>query len=138
VSYAVDEVGGETITSLLPSSLLKMETPLVSLVVLSAPNAVNPMLTPHSDINRLCGVNVYLETSEETTEFYQWDGGTCSLTPIEQFIASTDSCWLMDTKTPHAVILKPGKHRKILTMSFKKTDFRAVATCLREAGYAIN
>lgn len=114
----------------LPEQLLKVEIPSVFLLELPAVDVDDAVLPAHVDLNRVCGINVYLETNGETTTFYTWNPENRTSVYLEEFCAETGDCWLMDTTVPHAVNRVRNKRRRILTYSFVKTPYKKVLELL--------
>ena len=110
------------------------EIQAVMFLRIPAPDADDGMLPPHVDYGRMCAVNVYLKCSGETTQFYTWDTNTRNVVPSSHFVAEPMSCWLLDTSIPHAVRMKKGCERFLLTFSFSETSFNAVKAACAEAG----
>jgi hypothetical protein len=117
----------------LPPTLLERERPHVFLLELPATDAANPVLPAHVDLNKTCGINVYLDTHGEVTKFYHWDKESRTSEYVEEFCAATNDVWLMDTSVPHSVDLVPGKYRRMLTFSFTKTKYSEVLECFQTA-----
>lgn len=111
---------------MLPHAVLALETPHVFLLEIPATEGDDPVLTPHIDINKTCGINVYLEAHGETTMFYKWDKKTKTSEFKEEFCAEAGECWLMDTTVPHAVRMVPNTRRRMLTFSFTKAKYEQV------------
>jgi hypothetical protein len=113
----------------LPSKLLSLEYPYVLLLELPAIDTPNPVLPAHRDYGKKTSINIYLETSGETTTFYHWNRETQKSDFEEEFCAATNEIWLMDTDTPHSVTLKPNKARRLLSMCFAKLKYAEVLEC---------
>jgi len=96
---------------------------------LPALDAQDPVLPAHIDINKTCGINVYLETHGEVTKFYQWSSDSRQSEYVEEFCADTGDVWLMDTSVPHSVDMVPNKSRRMLTFSFTKAKYAEVLSC---------
>jgi hypothetical protein len=116
----------ERLLSQLPQSVLEIEVPQVFVLEMDAPKTLKPVLAPHVDFSRSCGINIYLEASGEVTHYYRWDGVDSTLKEEESFVAGVGDCWLIDTSVPHSVSLVPGKKRKILTFSFVKATYTQI------------
>lgn len=119
----------------LPSSILRIEVPELSILEMSVPlGSISPMFGAHVDLARKASLNYYMEVNGETTHFYNWDDG--HVTEVESFDAEDGDCYLLDVSVPHGVSLVPGTRRRVLTMSFVRTDFdtlrRACASHIRE------
>lgn len=108
----------------LPASLVAIESPEVWVFNGKPLTDNSPMLAPHRDLVRLCGVNVYFETHGERTIFYQYQDG--DLTEEESFTATDGECYVLDVDQPHAVELVPGCTRKLMSISFIKTPYAEV------------
>lgn len=115
---------------MLPHVLLALETPQVFLLELPATDVADPVLPAHVDINKTCGINVYLEAHGETTKFYKWNKKNKTSEFEEEFCAEEGDCWLMDTTVPHSVTMLPNTRRRILTFSFTKTKYEEVLGAL--------
>lgn len=118
--------------SLLPTSLLALETPQVMQLSMDAVDAPNPSLTAHVDYNRRCALNAYIQTNGETNHFYRWDRQAKELIPVGEFVASDGEWWLLDTSIPHSVALKPKHKRVVVSYSFEKTPFDKVERAIKE------
>jgi hypothetical protein len=81
------------------------------------------------DLNKTCGINIYLDTNGEVTKFYHWNKEERISEYEEEFCAQPGDVWLMDTSVPHSVDLVPGKARSMLTFSFTKTKYSEVLEC---------
>jgi hypothetical protein len=110
----------------LPECLLAQEVPAVFILEAPAVEGEAPVIPPHIDYRRLCGLNIYLEASGEITQFYTWDAKTKTNTVVEQFVAQPGDCWLLDTSVPHGVLLIKNKARRMLTFSFSQLTFGEV------------
>ena len=117
----------------LPEALVAIEWPSVFLLELPALDAQDPVLPAHVDINKKCGINVYLDTHGEVTKFYHWGRDSRQSEYVEEFCADTGDVWLMDTSVPHSVNMMPNKARRMLTFSFTKAKYAEVLSC-----FAIN
>jgi hypothetical protein len=113
----------------LPAGLLEKERPFLFMLELAASDAENPVLPAHVDINKTCGINVYLDAHGEVTQFYHWNSDSRQSEYVEEFCASVGDVWLMDTSVPHLVNLVPKKVRRILTFSFTKLKYAEVLSC---------
>lgn len=107
----------------LPSNFLKKEIPKVSLLEMIGANSEKSALSPHIDIRRRSCINVYLQTSNEITYFFDWNKTTEELTEVESFISKNNEVWLLNVTIPHSVELKRKTKRLVLTFSFLKTKF---------------
>jgi hypothetical protein len=113
----------------LPEALVAIEWPSVFLLELPALAADDPVLPAHVDINKTCGINVYMDTHGEVTKFYQWSRDSRQSEYVEEFCADTGDVWLMDTSMPHSVDMVPNKSRRMLTFSFTKAKYAEVLSC---------
>jgi hypothetical protein len=113
----------------LPEALVAIEWPSLFMLELPALDAQDPVLPAHIDINKTCGINVYLETHGEVTKFYQWSRDSRQSEYVEEFCADTGDVWLMDTSVPHSVDMVPNKSRRMLTFSFTKAKYAEVLSC---------
>lgn len=115
--------------SQLPQELLELEYPYMFLLELPALDAEDPVLPAHIDVNKTCGINIYLDADGEVTKFYRWDSANRKSEYVEEFCASKGDVWLMDTSVPHSVDMVPNKPRRLLTFSFTKAKYEEVRTC---------
>lgn len=115
--------------SQLPETLLAIERPTVFMLELPALDAKDPVLPAHVDINKTCGINVYLDAQGEVTKFYNWDRDSRQSEYAESFCAQAGDVWLMDTSVPHSVDMVPNKSRRMLTFSFTKAKYEEVRSC---------
>jgi hypothetical protein len=106
--------------------------PAVFILEAPAVEGDSPVIPPHVDYRRLCGLNVYLEASGEITQFYKWDTSTKMSTVVEQFVAHPGDCWLLNTSVPHGVLLVKNKARRMLTFSFSKLTFEEVLSYVEQ------
>jgi len=114
----------------LPNNLLALEKPYVFLLELPAASVTNAVLPVHVDLNKTCGINVYLEASGEVTKFYRWDKEERKSHYVEEFCAEQNDVWLMDTSTPHSVELLLNTRRRMITFSFTKLKYAEVLAAL--------
>lgn len=123
-------VGNESLfISQLPQKLLELEYPYMFLLELPALDAQDAVLPAHIDVNKTCGINVYLDAEGEVTKFYRWDDNSHRSEYVEEFCASKHDVWLMDTSVPHSVDMVPNKSRRMLTFSFTKAKYEEVRSC---------
>ena len=113
----------------LPEEVVAIERPGVFMLELPALDAQDPVLPAHVDINKTCGINVYLDTHGEVTKFYKWGKDSRQSEYVEEFCADTGDVWLMDTSVPHSVDMVPNKPRRMLTFSFTKMKYAEVLSC---------
>lgn len=114
----------------LPQRVLEIEVPQVLILTMDASDAPLPTLAAHVDLNRSCGINIYIETSGERTHYFDWDQETQTMVETEHFVAETGDCWLLDTQVPHSVSLVTGKQRSVLTYSFVNTPYQKIKEAL--------
>ena len=114
----------------LPKQLLDIEVPYVFLLDIKTPDQDCAVLPAHIDINKTCGINVYLQANGEVTKFYNWDANTRLCSYVEEFCAQPGEVWLMNNQQPHSVDLVKGLKRRILTYSFVKTPYNVVLEIL--------
>ena len=119
--------------TLLPKSLTEIEIPEVIILSLTANEIINPAMMAHIDYKRFCALNVYLQTNDETTHFYEWNNENKTLKDIGKFQAKTGDWWLLNTSIPHSAMLTPGKRRIILSFSFSKMKYDEVERILMTA-----
>lgn len=131
-TYVLPEDVTSHLLTQLPQEVLDVEVPQIYILTMEASDAPHPVLAAHVDLNRSCGINIYIETNGEITHFYDWDKSTKTLSEIERFVANTDECWLMDTQIPHSVSLVTGKQRSMLTFSFVKTPYYVIKNGMRK------
>lgn len=112
--------------SQLPKKVLELEIPQVFILKVDPSDSPFPILAAHVDLNRSCGINIYIEANGERTHYYDWDSTTKTLSETECFIAKKGECWLMDTTIPHSVSLVTGMQRVMLTFSFVKSPYQTV------------
>lgn len=115
--------------SQLPAELVALERPFVFVLELPAAHTKVPVLPVHVDLNKTCGINIYIDTNNEVTKFYHWNKEARISEYEEEFCAQAGDVWLMDTSVPHSVDLVPGKSRSMLTFSFTKTKYNEVLEC---------
>jgi len=115
----------------LPKQLLQRERPYLLFLELPAIDTPNPVLPAHRDYGKRSAINVYLETDGEVTTFYHWNTETQKSDFAEEFCASNNEIWLMDTDTPHSVTLKPNKARRMLSFCFAKLKYDEVLGCFQ-------
>jgi hypothetical protein len=113
----------------LPSNLLSLERPFVLYLELPASNLDNPLLPAHRDYGKRCSINIYLETNEEPTIFYNWNREQQISEYDEEFCATNGDVWLMNTDVPHSVLLKQNKARRMITICFAKLKYNEVLEC---------
>lgn len=116
--------------SKLPEKLLVLERPHLFLLELPAADVENAVLPAHVDLNKTCGINVYLEANGEVTKFYRWDKEERKSHYVEEFCAKQGDVWLMDTSTPHSVDLLRNTRRRMITFSFTKLKYVEVLAAL--------
>ena len=121
------KITGQSKTKILkciPQQLLLIEEPEVW--VFNGTGSVEglSMLAPHRDLVRLCGINIYFETNNERTIFYDYHNQ--NLTEVSDFIAKDNDCYILDVDQPHAVELAQGKTRKLISIAFIKTPYSEV------------
>jgi hypothetical protein len=115
----------------LPARLLQLERPYILFLELPAIDTPNPVLPAHRDYGKKTAVNVYIETAGEVTIFYRWNTETQKSDFAEEFCASDNEIWLLNTDTPHSVTLKPNKARKVLSFCFAKLKYDEVLECFQ-------
>lgn len=113
----------------LPEEVVAIEYPSVFLLELPALDAQDPVLPAHVDINKTCGINVYLDAHGEVTKFYKWGRDSRQSEYVEEFCAGKGEVWLMDTSVPHSVDMVPNTTRRMLTFSFTKAKYAEVRSC---------
>jgi hypothetical protein len=128
--YSVPDNIGKALLENLPQEVLDVEVPQVFILKMEASSASLPVLGAHVDLNRSCGINIYLDANGETTHYYDWNLEKKCLTEVEQFVAEKGETWLMDTSVPHSVTLVPNKDRTMLTYSFVKTPYDVIKQAL--------
>ena len=132
-SYVASDEDAERLIAQLPQRLLNIEVPKVWVLDMQTPaHEPEVMLAPHVDGVRVTAINIYSNTNGERTCFYTYAAGG-EIQEVGSFVAKDGDIWLMDVSKPHAVELKPGKNRRVLTLSFITTPFdvvRKVLSCL--------
>jgi hypothetical protein len=113
----------------LPEALVALEWPSVFVLELPALDAQDPVLPAHVDINKTCGINVYIDANGEVTKFYNWNQEKRQSEYVEEFCANAGEIWAMDTDVPHSVTLVPNKARRMLSFCFTKTKYNEVVEC---------
>jgi hypothetical protein len=131
-TYLVPESIKQYCISLLPKSVLDLEVPHIFMLVMNPCDAANPVLPVHVDLNKICGINLYIDANGESTHYYNWNAGDKSLVEVERYVAERGDCWLMDTSVPHSVTLVPNQGRKILTFSFSSTPYESIKAALEQ------
>lgn len=129
-SFTLNIDNGDDYIDQLPASILAVERPSVFVLELPAVSYPSPTLPAHVDLNRTCGINVYLEANGEITNFYTWDQETKTASFDEQFCSDVGEAWLMDTTVPHDVKMFTMKRRRALTFSFTKTKYKEILNVL--------
>ena len=120
----------ESVVRQLPQQVLRREVPGVFLMVMPKPCAESQMLPPHVDRGRRAAINVYLKCAGETTEFYDADETTRTLSPAGSFTAKPGEAWLVDVSKPHAVRMREANERVGLSLSFRRAKFADLAELL--------
>jgi len=113
----------------LPTSLLQMEEP--EGWVLSMQD--DGYLPAHVDKDRECTINFYFECDGQESRFFEYQDQ--SLVVAASFIAQHGDVYLLNTKQPHDVKLKPDSPRKVFGLTFKTTPYETVYGKLLQAGY---
>jgi hypothetical protein len=129
-SFTLGIDNGDEFIDQLPTALLALERPSVFVLELPAVSYPSPTLPAHVDLNRTCGINVYLEANGEVTNFYTWDQETKTATFDEHFCSDVGEAWLMNTTVPHEVKMITMKRRRALTFSFTKAKYEEVLGAL--------
>lgn len=119
----------------LPKTILDIEIPYVFLLDIKTPDCTQAVLPAHIDINKLCGINVYIQAQGEVTKFYDWNSVSRSSTYVEEFCATQGETWLMNNQQPHSVDLIKNCQRRILTYSFIKTPYNQILEILKCKNY---
>lgn len=121
-SYVASDEDTAYVVSQLPQKLLDIEVPKLWVLDMRATEDQDVMLAPHVDGVRVTAINVYSNTNGERTCFYEYTAGG-DIQEVDSFVAVDGDVWLMDVSKPHAVELKPGKNRRVLTLSFITTPY---------------
>ena len=125
-SYEASPEDTQRIIAQLPTSLIEIEAPKLWILDMHAPaDEKDVMLAPHVDGVRVTAINIYRDTHGERTCFYRYAAGG-EIEEVDSFVAKDGDIWLMDVSKPHAVELKPGKNRRVLTISFISTPYEVV------------
>lgn len=125
-TYEVSDEIKMLVLSKIPKDLLDLETPHVWYLEVTGTNDETTMIPPHIDKFRICTVNYYINTSGETTYYYQYKSGI--MEELGSFCANTNECWVLNTTIPHSVKLNVGQTRKVIGVSFLKTPFEKVVS----------
>lgn len=128
-SYTASNEDTERVISQLPRHLLDIEVPKVWVLDIRPTDDECVMLAPHIDGVRVTAINIYSNTNGERTCYYEYGAGG-EITEVDSFTAKDGDVWLMDVSKPHAVELKPGKTRRVLTISFITTPYEVVRQVL--------
>jgi hypothetical protein len=128
-SYEASEADRQKIVSQLPKNLLEIEVPKLWVLDMNPTDDEVVMLAPHVDGVRVTALNIYSNTHGERTCFYEYVAGG-DIREVDSFVARDGDVWLMDVSNPHAVELKPGKRRRVLTISFITTPYEVVREAL--------
>jgi len=127
VVYHTDEHVLQSVYDCLPPALLAVEKPTVKFFTLSPPETTEAvMLAPHVDVGRKCCLNLYVDTHQEKSIYYEYYAG--KIKEVASFVAEDGESWLMDVSKPHAVLLSPPHIRRALTVSFINTPYSKVVT----------
>ena len=125
-SYVANPEDTQRIIAQLPTRLLDIEVPKLWVLDMHAPaDEKDVMLAPHVDGVRVTAINIYRDTHGERTCFYRYAAGG-EIEEVDSFVAKDGDIWLMDVSKPHAVELKPGKNRRVLTISFISTPYEVI------------
>jgi hypothetical protein len=114
----------ENILKQLPKGLLDKETPDIFFAKFTKSQHCD-ILLPHTDIGRRCGINIYLESSDnQITTFYNSNHETEQLEILETFVAQSGESWVLDTTVMHSVIMPDDSPRSFISMSFRKLKLK--------------
>ena len=115
-------------------------------------------LWAHKHLRDKCVLNIYFQTNDEETIFYEGDevellpkegepdfdtrsGSTKfskklsmdTLSRVESFIAKENECWLLKTTQPHSVLShRNGGNRIVLQVYFHETEYEEVGEILEK------
>lgn len=112
---------------------------------------INREVPPHTDSNIECAINIYLQTSNCLTQFYDVKGdeqlfqienqtngfiflSEC-LEPADSFVAKPGDVYLLNVRQPHSVIpRRPGPiDRKALCLQSKAVTFKEALSWFERA-----
>lgn len=111
----------------LPKNVLQVEVPELSVIEIAAPRDKDSVLAIHVDLGRIATINYYIDAADnEVTSFYDWDDVNKIATEKSNFTATTGDTWLLNVSEPHSVKMKAGHTRRVLTMSFFRTNYEAL------------
>lgn len=127
--YDTKQEDEQRVISQLPKKLLDLEVPRLWVLNIQATEDKHVMLAPHIDIGRVTTINFYSDTNGERTCFYEYGAGG-AIKEIGSFVAKDNEAWIIDVSKPHGVELKPGKTRRVLSLSFLTTPFEKVIEAL--------
>lgn len=131
--YRLQDDVVEKVLSQLPKDLLAREVPGVYLMRMPKPCEESKSLPPHIDRGRRAAINIYLKCDGETTEFYEADEKSKSLSVTGSFTAAKGESWLMDVSVPHAVLMRESNERIGLSLSFRRLRYADLAQMLEAA-----
>jgi hypothetical protein len=124
-TYEISKKDKSKVLKHLPRSLLDIEVPEVWILNIKPADTYGPtMLAPHVDKVRKCCINVYVDTHEEKTSYYDYTAG--KITEIGSFVAKDGECWALDSNKPHSVLLSPPHIRQAISISFINTPYEEV------------
>lgn len=113
---------------------------------------INTVIPPHTDSGIKTAINIYLETSDCVTQFYDFGPNTPNTYQIgnqtdgviyeEQdlvescsFIAKPNEIWVLDVTKPHSVKPRGALSKRVaVTLATNKYDFDQVCELLKERG----
>lgn len=113
----------QQVLDLLPDMLKIPEVPRVFLMKMKLLSDKPSMLYPHVDRARRTAINFYLICGDETTQFYDADETTQTLTPANSFCAKAGECWMLDVAKPHSVIMNAAPERVGLSLSYRRSRY---------------
>lgn len=119
--YVLPPADAELFVDQLPEHVVAQERPIVVYTILQA--EIPSQLCIHKDWGWSCSINVYIETTKETTTFYSFDKENFAVSPIESFCAEPTDVWLMRSKIPHGVVFPIPATRKLINYSFRKLTY---------------
>ena len=118
-----DKIKSEVLSKI-PAELLNIEVPHIWYLEVTGSDNLKTMIPPHIDSFRICTINYYINTNDESTHYYNYEPGVVK--EIESFTSKENECWILNTTIPHSVKLIPGKTRSILGASFLNTPYDKV------------
>ena len=127
--YAIPQPIANKLLSQLPRAVLDREVPGVFYMKMEKPHP-DSTVPPHVDIGRRSAINVYINCSQEITEFFEADEETKILTSQGKFTAKEGEAWLLNVAKPHAVRMSRSNLRSCISFSFRRLRFSELVSLL--------